>query len=117
MTKDGGAVPSPRFGDAVAPWHIWFAWRPVRTWDFRWVWLRKVRRRLIQLHWYLYGGPEHWWQYALIAEDEAHAGGGNEEMSEVWTTANPDNQCFVGQKGVLPVFAGYFEYASRTGTE
>jgi hypothetical protein len=26
-------------------WHRWFAWRPVQV-DGRWVWLRRVRRRL-----------------------------------------------------------------------
>jgi hypothetical protein len=54
----------PQFGFPVAPWHLWFAWRPVRTFDGRWVWLRTVRRRLIQKHDYLpQGGPDSWWQF------------------------------------------------------
>jgi hypothetical protein len=45
------------------PWHWWFAWRPVRLVDGRWVWLRRVMRRL----WYfpdgLPGAPGPFWEY------------------------------------------------------
>ena len=57
-------VPSPMFGEPISPWHWWLAWHPVRTWDHRWVWIRRIQRRLIQKHQYLsHGGNEHWWQY------------------------------------------------------
>lgn len=29
----------------VGPWHDWFAWHPVQTYDFGWQWCRKLRRR------------------------------------------------------------------------
>ena len=52
------------FGEPIAPWHYWFAWHPIRTWDGRWVWLRKVQRRLIQRHQYIdHEGDDQWWQY------------------------------------------------------
>ena len=54
---------TPMFGDPVAPWHLWFAWFPVRTWDGRLVWLSKVKRRLIQKHTYLSGPSYDWWEY------------------------------------------------------
>ena len=57
-------VPSPLFGEPLSPWHWWFAWRPVQTWDHRWVWLRRIQRRFIQKHEYLsHGGNDWWWQY------------------------------------------------------
>lgn len=55
--------PRPTFGDPVGPWHWWFAWKPVRTYDNRRVWLRWVRRRNVQKHEYLHGGGDRWWQY------------------------------------------------------
>lgn len=58
-------VPGPMFGNPVGPWRRLFAWWPVRLFDGTWVWLRFVSRRRIQLHQYLSGGSDHWWQYAL----------------------------------------------------
>jgi hypothetical protein len=56
--------PLPLFGDPVGPWHDWFAWFPVRTYDDQLCWLRLVRRRRIQAHHYLSGPcPSAWWQY------------------------------------------------------
>lgn len=56
--------PMPMFGSPIGPWHDWFAWKPVRTYDERLVWFRWVRRRNIQLHSYLPSrGPDRWWQY------------------------------------------------------
>ncbi|QIG76661.1 hypothetical protein EVC28_037 [Rhizobium phage RHph_I1_23] len=55
--------PQMMFGEPVGPWHDWFAWFPIRTYDQRLVWLRWVRRRSILKHWYLHGGPDFWWQY------------------------------------------------------
>lgn len=54
----------PRFGRPVAPWHPWFAWRPVETVDRGWRWLRIVNRRRIQKLYYLDGPIDFWWQYA-----------------------------------------------------
>ena len=54
----------PQFGFPVAAWHFWFAWFPIRTFDGRLTWLRRVKRRLIQKHDYLNGGPTNWWQYS-----------------------------------------------------
>ena len=43
----------PHLGDeggvVLSPWHWWFAWRPVRTWDGRIVWLVPVKRRRVWL--------------------------------------------------------------------
>ncbi|MGJ4084341.1 hypothetical protein [Corynebacterium macclintockiae] len=30
---------------STGPWHRWFAWRPVRTEQHGWRWLRTVERR------------------------------------------------------------------------
>jgi hypothetical protein len=54
---------APMFGDSVAPWHRWFAWRPVSTVDRGTQWLRVVYRRRIQKHSYLNGGPDFWFQH------------------------------------------------------
>ena len=29
---------------AYEDWHLWFAWRPVKTLNGRWVWLRRLYR-------------------------------------------------------------------------
>ena len=55
----------PSFGDAVAGWHRWFAWRPVETVDRGAVWLRVVNRRRIQKHHFLHGGADFWFQHAV----------------------------------------------------
>jgi hypothetical protein len=53
----------PMFGYPVGPWHWWFAWYPVRTWDGRMTWLRKVKRRLVQKNLHLSGPPADWFEY------------------------------------------------------
>ena len=53
------------FCGPVAEPHDWFAWKPVKTWDGRWVWLRKVRRVLVQAHEYLPGPSRPFWSYAI----------------------------------------------------
>lgn len=53
----------PMFGEPVARWHRWFAWKPIRTFDGRWTWGRFIERRLIQKHTYLDGGADFWRQY------------------------------------------------------
>lgn len=57
--------PNPQmfFCEPVGPWHDWFAWFPISTYDNRLVWLKTVRRRRMQKHYYLHGGPNSWWQY------------------------------------------------------
>jgi hypothetical protein len=59
-------IAMPCFGAPVGPWHRWFAWRPVRTFDMRLVWLRWVGRRCIQKHDYITGGGDFWWQYSVL---------------------------------------------------
>ena len=58
---------TPLFGDPIGPWHEWFAWRPVRTYDHRLAWMTTVKRRRIQGHEYLSHGAalDQWWQYAI----------------------------------------------------
>lgn len=51
------------FADQIGPWHDWFAWFPVRTYDGKWVWLRTVRRCRAQTHAYLSGPIQQWWVY------------------------------------------------------
>lgn len=58
----------PLFGDPVAPWHKWFAWHPVDTIDYGWVWLRKVNRRRCQIKTFLPGGGVRWWQHVMETE-------------------------------------------------
>lgn len=55
--------PVPLFGDPVGPWHRWFAWCPVDTFDGGYRWLSVVWRRRIEKHHYLPGGVDRWWQY------------------------------------------------------
>lgn len=55
--------PAPRFGFPIGDWHNWFAWKPVQTYDNQFVWLKTVKRRCIQKHDYLFGGPDFWFQY------------------------------------------------------
>ena len=57
--------PMPKFGFPIGPFHEWFAWYPIRTFDHRLVWLKTVLRRRIQKHSYLDGGPDAWWQYKM----------------------------------------------------
>ena len=56
----------PLFGTPIAPWHWWFSWHPVGTWDGRIVWLVPVMRRRIQKHSYLTGPDFNWWEYHFI---------------------------------------------------
>ena len=60
---DGLGFP-PMFADPIGPWHVWFAWRPIRTTDGRLMWLRRVLRRRCQMHDYLPGPLDQFWQYA-----------------------------------------------------
>lgn len=66
-----------RFSVPAGPWVNWFAWRPVKTWDRRWAWLRPIQRRLMIVKWHLEpGGGTEWWQYrrddGYLNEGELH---------------------------------------------
>lgn len=53
----------PMFGTAIGPWHEWFAWRPVETHDFGWVWMRWVWRQRYMKNSHLDGPDFRWWFY------------------------------------------------------
>jgi len=53
----------PIFGFPGGPWHRWFAWHPVETYDGGWQWLRFIERRRIHKKPHLDGSPYRWWQY------------------------------------------------------
>jgi len=61
---------NPQFGDIIGPWHRWFAWHPVSTYDCRWLWLRFVNRVCVQKHDYLSGGGPYFWFIYSIEEQE-----------------------------------------------
>ncbi len=65
--KDGvHDAANPFYGDVVGPYHRWFAWHPVNTWNCGWQWLRMVYRRRVQLKDYLPPSAHPWWwQYML----------------------------------------------------
>jgi len=55
----------PAFGYPVAPWHRWFAWRPVKTVDRGWVWGRMTWKRIIHKKASLPGPNYTYFQYAI----------------------------------------------------
>lgn len=61
---------APRFGSPVAPWHRWFAWRPVDTVDRGYRWLTLIHRRRIHKHGFLNGGADFWFQYAVSIDTQ-----------------------------------------------
>ena len=61
----------PMFGVPVGPWFRWFAWRPVRTVDRGYRWLRPVWRRRCQSKSYLDGPTVQWFQNVVSKPDEA----------------------------------------------
>ncbi len=61
-------IPSPLFGRPIGPWRVWFAWKPIRTFDGELLWLRRVKRRRIQAHPHLSLFDEQWWQYARVTD-------------------------------------------------
>jgi len=54
----------PQFGFIINGWHEWFAWYPVRTFDLRWVWLRKIYRAGVQRSDHINGGSAFWFIYS-----------------------------------------------------
>lgn len=63
-------IDRPAFGEYTGSWHKWFAWKPVKTYDQRFVWLRMVWRRGVYKHQYLHGGRDFWFWYSLDAPSE-----------------------------------------------
>lgn len=55
--------PKMAFCFPIGPWHDWFAWHPVRTYDRRLVWFRWCRRRAMQTNLHLHGPLHFWWQH------------------------------------------------------
>jgi hypothetical protein len=55
----------PMFGDPIGPWFRWFAWKPTRTIDRGWRWLRPVWRRRYTLKPHLSGPDATWFVTAV----------------------------------------------------
>jgi len=51
------------FPSLASPWNKWFAWRPVVTWDGRFVWLRFIYRRRVFPSILTEGIPDPWMEY------------------------------------------------------
>lgn len=50
---------------AATDWERWFAWRPVRTEQNAFCWLRSTwRRRFFPPLWFVPPAPVSWWQYS-----------------------------------------------------
>lgn len=47
--------------DILGDWEPWFAWKPVRTWNYGWTWMRWVERRSCIVN--LSDGSDVFWQY------------------------------------------------------
>lgn len=67
--------PIPSFGNFIGQWHRSFCWIPRQTYDGRWVWLRNVWRRRVQLKEYLasinpYQDTHFWWFYSVEEYDD-----------------------------------------------
>lgn len=52
------------FGDYLGPAHLWFAWRPVRLYYGKWVWLRNVVRLRVVKKPNLHGPDWEFWSYS-----------------------------------------------------
>lgn len=57
--------PKPMFGFPIGPWHDYFAWWPVKTYDNRTIWFQWVKRRCIQANDWIDTRQEHWFQYSV----------------------------------------------------
>lgn len=53
----------PMFGEPIADWYRYFAWKPVSTLDRGWRWLWPVWKRKCQPHEYLSGSMTPFFQY------------------------------------------------------
>lgn len=67
-------VPPMSYFFALGDWHLWFAWRPVLTFDRRWVWLCRVHRRCMHRN---DDAPFAWpltiWLYAAVERSNPDA--------------------------------------------
>ena len=57
------------YGRPIGPVHRWFAWRPVRLWYGRGVWLQFVMRARIVKQAHLDGHDWQFWAYDAAGED------------------------------------------------
>ena len=56
-------------------WHRYFAWRPVRTENERWVWWKRVWRRRYFCEWIKFAFYDpNWWEYRTIQEGDGDDG-------------------------------------------
>ena len=63
------------------PWYKWFAWRPVKSEQDNWIWLRYTyRRRFCPASWFLAGviADNSYWQYSDI-------------QKSIWDTVSVDD--------------------------
>lgn len=52
------------FANPVGPWLRFFAFRPRKLYDGRWVWMRRAWRQRMVVHWHLTpGGGDAFWRY------------------------------------------------------
>ena len=54
---------------ADGPWHLWFAWRPVKTRQHGWRWLRYVQRAKHYPPLLVPGAPAPYWVYQPTTDD------------------------------------------------
>jgi len=68
----------PLFGEPIAEWYRYFAWKPVSTLDRGHRWLCLVWKRKCQPHNYLPGPGTPFFQYRVSAPKEQQEEGGDE---------------------------------------
>lgn len=52
------------------PWHLWYAWHPVRTRYHGWTWLTTVYRRQVFVPDYSVGVVDRYWEYDAVTEED-----------------------------------------------
>lgn len=57
----------------AGPWHFWYAWHPVRTRYHGWTWFSTVYRRQRWTHLEGGYGPDQYWEYDAVTEDDYEA--------------------------------------------
>lgn len=70
------------------PWHIWFAWHPVRTRSHGWKWLTYVYRRQLWTPQITGHSPDPFWQYAVREAPSLMISACAECASEIWREAD-----------------------------
>jgi hypothetical protein len=61
-TRIVGRIPLHILEGSPLPWHRWFAWRPVRSEQGDWIWMRKTwRRRFLPPVWFIPPAPADGW--------------------------------------------------------